>query len=312
MTAIFLDYETIKASKRNDPNNPITAAFISLAQAITESHTHSHSNEADAEAVFVFGSITNRKLDTERAIKIQQHRANGKQIYSLDSAFFSTYMRRFENSSETHRFRIGKGDCVGSEAFELKRSSNSKKFDMYRRAFDFKPQKPKADNDLPIMFILQTERGWQYNDELPYKDYARKVLTHIRALTDRKVILRAHPNHGREPLEYIADGFDNMDFQYGERARSSIIDDLYDVGAVITHSSSAAVESLVEGIPTFALDERCIAYDVCENDLSKINRLEDYNWIGIKQKFSDWANCSFHINELANPQRLDIIMEQYK
>jgi len=309
---INLDYETIKANKRNDPNNPITAAFMAIAHAITTSNKLFHSNEDDADVIFVFGSITDRKLETQRAVKIQKHRAAGKQIYSLDSAFFSTYIRQHMNSSETGMFRIGKGDCVGSKPFEFKSSSNGRRFRGLQEAFYFKPKPPITNPMLPIMFILQTERGWQYNDTMPYKDYARKVLAHIRALTDRKVILRAHPNHGREPLEYIAQGFDNIEFQYGERARNSLITDLQGIGAVVTHSSSAAVESLVEGIPTFALDERCIAYDACENNLMIINRLKDYNWIGIKQKFNDWANCSYHINELANPQRLETILEQYK
>lgn len=296
---IFLNTTTIKAGKRNDLSNPITLAFHNLATGIRQAgHTPILSEHCDVYDVgIVFGSITRRKLDTDRAISITKMRESGKPILSLDSSFFSTHIRQHLNSSETFMFRIGVGDCVGSEPFRTD-TYTSVRFDWFKQTFNFSEKTFENYLNRPIMFVLQTERGWQYDELIPYKDWAKDTLDRIRQITDRTVVLRAHPNQAREPITHIAGNHKNILFQIGERARQSMIRDLQDVSVVVTHSSSVANEALVEGIPTIALDKRCIAYDQCWNDLSKINNPELFEWDGMHHAFNSWANQSYHVNEM--------------
>lgn len=297
---IFVDLSTIKAAKRNDLNNPITAALRNFAHG---AELNGHQVEIgvkpqnDYEIVVVFGSITKRKMDTERAISIQSHRNLGKKIISLDSSFFSTYIRNKMKSSETFMFRVGVGDCVGSEPFETDTVSPIR-YEWFEKTFDFEMKKPRTCYDSPIMFILQTEKGWQYDDLKPYKDWARETISKVRELTDRHIILRAHPNHGREPLDYISKGFSNISYQQGERARMSLVKDLDNVGFAITHSSSAAVETLVEGIPTISFDKRCISHTITNQSLDTLLDPSKYDWSKRQQCFYQWAYSSYHVKEL--------------
>ena len=310
-TKVFVDTSSIKAGKRNDLSNPITLAMHNLAIGFEKAGYETviaPTIDTDYDVAVVFGSITKRKMDTERAISIQSHRDKGKKILSLDSSFFSTYIRNASASPETFMFRIGVGDCVGSEPFKID-STTSVRYEKFEQRFSFEMKKPRLHAE-PIMFILQTERGWQYDNLMPYKDWARHVLLKIREITNKHVILRAHPNHSREPLEYISKGIQNVSFQYGTRARMSLIRDLNNVGFAVTHSSSAAVETLCEGVPTIALDKRCIAYDLCSHKLEDLLKPESFDWSKRSQTFNDWANVSFHVDEMKNPAIIDYNMHR--
>ena len=310
---ILIDTFTIKARKRDDLTNPITAALHNVGHSGSQlGHNVRFGNDMDAPScVWLFGSITRRKMDTERARTIQHHRSNGTPTFALDSGLFSTYIRRKTNSSESNFFRVGFGDCVGTGDF-LNETSTAERYEWFKQAYDFSEQKPTKNFDGPILFLLQTERGWQYDNLEPYKDWARQTLLRIREYTDRPVTLRAHPNHAREPLDYIAAGVNNVSYQYGERSRRSSIDAIREASAVVTHSSSSAIESYIEGIPTFALDRRCLGYNHFCNDLSKINDLNLYNWDSRYQNLCDWAMTTWHIEEFKNPKLIDYYLKKAK
>ena len=303
---ITVDYSTIKAGKRFDTSNPITAAFNAITRSLL---TLGYDIVPEGDVVFVFGSITKRKLDTERAISIQKHRERGAKILSLDSSLFSTYIRRKLDSSETNMFRIGLNDCTGEGNF-LNEESGPERYEWFKRTFDFKESDPRADNKGPIFFALQSEKGWQYDNTEPYYEWARSTIEQIRRLTNRTILLKPHPNTDRHPIEWIARGFDNIRIIGQDRSRRHIIDDFRGVGCFVTHSSSAACESIVEGIPTIALDKRCVVYKDCEKDFEKINRLQDIDWSFREQSLRDWAMSSWSISELSNPQLVDYYVKK--
>jgi len=304
---IQCDFSTIKASKRHLLSNPITAAFHAIQASASENGYELV--QEDPDVVFVFGSITKRKMDTERAISIQEHRDNNVPIFSLDSALFSTYIRNRMNSPETYMFRVGLGDCVGTGNF-LNDNSDSQRFLWMKEAFKFEEKEPVIDNSKPILFLLQSERGWQYNDDLAYYSYARKIVKQIRAVTDRKIILRSHPNLDRNPTEMIREGYENIVIEHADRDRRKVIDSIRQAGVVITHSSSAVCESITEGIPSIALDERCVVYDACMHDLSLLNNLEAVDWNKREQNLYNWAYTSWTIDEMSKPEWLEYYLKK--
>lgn len=303
---ILFDYATIKAGKRHLLSNPITDAFNRLsvgaeAAGYNVIRRDTIGDYDNISAVFVFGSITQRKTETERSKAILQHREKGTPIFSLDSAFFSTYIREKFQTSETGMFRIGFNDCTGTGSW-FNKSSPADRYENFKQHYGFEEKPTTADNDAPILFLLQSEKGWQYDNTEPYYIWARKTVEQIRERTDRKIILRAHPNLDRNPTEFIAKGFDNIEIERCGRERRGLIDTLQRVGCTVTHSSSAAIESYVEGKPTFTLDPRCVVFDETENSLNKINSLELYNWYEREQNLHNWAYTSWHVTEMMKPE----------
>jgi hypothetical protein len=304
---IQCDFSTIKASKRHLLSNPITAAFHAIQASVSENGYEIV--QEDPDVVFVFGSITRRKMDTERAISIQQHRDNNTPIFSLDSSLFSTYIRNRMNSPETYMFRVGYGDCVGTGNF-LNKNSNSQRYLWMKEAFQFEEKEPVVDNDRPILFLLQSEKGWQYDDHLPFYSWARKVVKQLRDSTDKKIILRSHPNLDRNPTAMIAEGFNNIEIEHADKDRRKVIESIRQAGVVVTHSSSAACESITEGIPTIALDSRCVVYDACMHDLSLLNNLELVNWDKREQNLYNWSYTSWTVDEMAKPEWLNYYLKK--
>ena len=79
--------------------------------------------------------------------------------------------------------------------------------------------------------------------------------------------------------------------------------------AVVTHSSSGAVEALVEGIPTFATSPRCIAYEACGN-LNDI--AEPFDWSKREKLLWKWAHTTWSIEEFASPKLIDSYIQRAK
>ena len=296
MKNIAFEYHTIKASKRNDLRNPITAAFKALEEAVNKSQ-HQLTNVSDADIVFVFGSITERKTETERYKVINALRKSGKHILSIDSGLFGTYIREKTKSAESFFFRICYGDCTG-EGDILVEGMDSQRLDWFMKSFDFTIKDPKEDNGV-ILFIGQSEKGWQYNNLEPYDMWVEKSLRRLRETTDRKVIYRIHPTDATQ-IRLLVNKFDNLHLTVGSRARMGIIKDLEETTTSITHSSSAALESLVEGNHTIALDDRCIVKKACANDYNT-----KMPWDTREQYLKDFAYTTWHVTEMANPQLID-------
>lgn len=310
---ILINTSTIKARKRDDLTNPITAALrnVGHASALLGYDVHYGDYNMPMDFIWLFGSHTKRKPDTERARSIAKCNNSGTPTFSLDSGLFSTYIRRRTSSSESNFFRVGLGDCVGTGNF-LNSNSTPERYEWFKNAYNFTEKDPTTNHDGPILFILQTERGWQYDNLEPYKDWARKTLLSLREHTDRHITLRAHPNHAREPLDYIANGIKNVSHTYGDRSRQSSIDAIREASAVVTHSSSAGIEAYIEGIPVFALDERCLGYQHFSHNLSEINQLSDYNWSNRYQNLCDWAMTTWHVEEFKNPKLIEYYLKKAK
>ena len=139
------------------------------------------------------------------------------------------------------------------------------------------PWRKSNPND-PILFVLQPSDNWSMNDLDPI-DWFNNVYKKIRPLTKRKFIVRPHPNHvaamdnrkGEFPKDVeiiIGQKFFSGDEK--KYYRFNFQDALNNCHAVITHNSTASVDSCVRGVPTFVTSDLAIAWPVANNDLLKI------------------------------------------
>ena len=295
---------SIKAGKRYDSNNPITQAL----NAWPNTETTESLKPIEADAGFCFGSWTPRKKDTERAVLMQNLESSDQPIFYLDSSAFSTYIRNALNSSETYMFRIGLGSCTGTGKF-WNTDLGPERYKAFKEQFNFTEKDPQ-DNDGPIVFLMQSERGFMYDRTEPYSVWARRQVDEIRKHTDRKIIFRVHPNP--EPSwRKVVEGVSNCEVHASDRDRRSVFSSLVGARCVVTHSSSAAVESVVEGIPTFALDERCFGSGIYLTDLSQIEN-PDFNWEKRQQWLYNLAYTSWTVDEMAQPELMEYYLSWLK
>jgi len=101
-------------------------------------------------------------------------------------------------------------------------------------------------------------------------DYYQSLVKRIREYTDRPIVFRTHPIGDKEIRNRIRppEGVDNITIT--DATKVTIDEDLKNVWCAVTRTSNGAVDAVFNGIPTITEDPICLAYDVCEHSIKKI------------------------------------------
>ena len=156
----------------------------------------------------------------------------------------------------------------------------------------------KTRPDDPILFVLQPQDNWSMNELDPIK-WFNDVYKKLRPITKRKFLVRPHPNHvaamEKRLNEFPKDGVEviiGQKFFKGDEKkyyRFNYQDALNNCHAVVTHNSTACIDSCIRGVPTFCTSDLALAWPVANKDLTKIENPEYPNrdqWVydlGYKQ-----------------------------
>jgi hypothetical protein len=112
----------------------------------------------------------------------------------------------------------------------------------------------------------------------PY-EWVDEVVSALKGVTDKTLLLRPHPNHAdkcaedirkRHPKIKIADMtrgggmFKDYRWTFLEELDGS------DIHCAITHNSTAVVDAATYGVPVFMTSDLCLAWDVGSNNLGQI------------------------------------------
>jgi hypothetical protein len=103
---------------------------------------------------------------------------------------------------------------------------------------------------------------------LDVMSWCKNVIARIQAVTDRPIVVRAHPGDKRA-VQYLKLNYPNVKTSF----TPNITDDLKDAWCVITYNSSPGVAAAIEGIPVFVLDtnaENSQAFEIANTKLKKI------------------------------------------
>lgn len=133
---------------------------------------------------------------------------------------------------------------------------------------NIKPWKKHGDY---ILITCQRDGGWSMNGQ-GVLEWLHLLLQKIKSHTDRPIMVRFHPGDKK-----IAKHM--MQLQaIGHKVRFSspsvsLLKELHDAYAVISHNSSPGVVSAIEGVPIFLLDpDRSQAKDVANLDLRNLEK----------------------------------------
>lgn len=104
------------------------------------------------------------------------------------------------------------------------------------------------------------------------------TITKLRQHTDRRIVVRSNPYHTKQENDRLLEfgqqlsKFKKVEFFYSGRKvpLKSITDHLNEAWCVVCHSSGVSVDAVIKGIPVICLGEQCMAWDVCEHELSNV------------------------------------------
>ena len=182
------------------------------------------------------------------------------------------------STSSEHHFRVSLYTPMNDGDF-LSDNSPSDRWDMLVKKFNVKYEPwRKSNKEDPIIFVLQPKDNWSMN-ELDPIDWFNSVYNKLRPMTNRKFIARPHPNNVSNILERKNELPDDVEIQYTQKHfvgdekkfyRFHFQEAIAKAHAVVTHNSTASVDSCIRGIPTFCTSDLALCWDVCNKDLADI------------------------------------------
>ena len=230
--------------------------------------------------MFGYGG-TNQMHHTKGRRRDLVERAKKKGIYII--TFDGGLMSSFGNvHGPNHHWRVSLYSPMNNGNF-LSDNSPPDRWEKLRSMFKVKYEPWRKSNpEDPIMFVLQPKDNWSMNELDPIA-WFNDVYTKIRPLTNRKFIVRPHPNHVVAIEQRINEFPKDVEVVIGQKFfqgdekkyyRFHFQEAITNLHAVVTHNSTAGVDSCIRGIPTFNTSDLALSWPVANTDLTKIENPE--------------------------------------
>jgi len=159
--------------------------------------------------------------------------------YSLDGVYYNTNEYANKNSSPDKWNQISQ-----------------------RLRLELKPWRVAGDH---ILVCGQRDGGWSMKG-VDMNQWALETVIQIRAQTARPIVIRPHP---KNPInQHLFAGIPNLKFS----RTTTLQQDLNNAWASVFFNSSSCVASVLAGVPVFASDPDCVAWQVANQDLSQIEQ----------------------------------------
>ena len=120
-----------------------------------------------------------------------------------------------------------------------------------------------------VLFTLQMPTDSALNRlasrGIAYKDYITDTLKQTQRITDRPIVIRAHPKNFVDQ-DYIQNKISNVEYSEGR----SLYEDLDRAWCMVTYNSTSCVEATLYGTPTIVLDASAVSTAVSQTKLEQI------------------------------------------
>ena len=232
---------------------------------------------APMAAMFGYGGDKQMHHTKGRRRELADHcRAKKIPLITFDGGLLSSFGN--VSTSPDHHFRVSLYTPMNDGNF-LSDNSPSDRWEMLVKKFNVKYEPWRKSNPAdPIIFVMQPKDNWSMN-ELDPIDWFKGVYEKLRPITNRKFIVRPHPNNVSNILEREKELPSDVEIQYTKKHfvgdekkyyRFHFQDVITNCHAVVTHNSTASVDSCVRGIPTFVTSDLALCWPVANKDLTKI------------------------------------------
>ncbi len=231
--------------------------------------------------MFGYGG-TNQMHHTKGRRRDLVERAKKKGIYiiTFDGGILSSFGNTITHPK--HHWRVSLYSPMNNGNF-LSDNSPSDRWDMMKSLWNVKHEPwRKSNQDDPILFVLQPKDNWSMN-ELDPIDWFMGVYEKIRPITERKFLIRPHPNHMAQMINRKNEFPEDCELLEGKAHwvgdekkyyRFNFQEAITNVHAVVTHNSTASIDSCVRGIPTFVTSDLALCWPVANQNLNNIETPE--------------------------------------
>ena len=227
--------------------------------------------------MFGYGGTNQRHHTKGRRLElVERAKAKGIKIITFDGGLLSSFGN--VSTYPNHYWRVSLYSPMNNGDF-LSDNSPADRWEMLKKEFKVKYEPWRQSNaDDPVLFVLQPKDNWSMN-ELDPITWFNDVYKIVRPLTKRKFIVRPHPNHVDSISQRLAEFPVDVEVAIGQKHfmgddkkfyRFHFQEAIANCHAVVSHNSTATVDSCVRGIPTFCTSDLALCWPVANQDLTKI------------------------------------------
>lgn len=234
---------------------------------------------------------------------VERAKKKGIHIITFDGGLLSSFGNVITHPK--HHWRVALNSPMNNGNF-LSDNSPSDRWEMMKSLWNIKSEPWRQSNATdPILFVLQPKDNWSMNELDPIV-WFKDVYKILRPLTNRKFIVRPHPNHVAAIESRISEFPSDVDVAIGQKFfqgdekkfyRFHFQEAIANAHAVVTHNSTASTDSCVRGIPTFCTSDLAICWPVCNKDLTCI---EDPETLDRTQWLNDLGYKMWTTEEIRN------------
>jgi len=211
---------------------------------------------------------------------VERAKKKGIHIITFDGGILSSFGNTITHPK--HHWRVSLYSPMNNGDF-LSDHSPPDRWEMMKETWNIKYEPwRKSNQEDPILFVLQPKDNWSMNDLDPI-EWFNSVYEKIRPITDRPFLIRPHPNHMAHIEERINEFPEDCKVIIGQKFfsgdekkyyRFNFQEAIATCHAVITHNSTASIDSCIRGIPTFVTSDLAICWDVANKNLNNIETPE--------------------------------------
>lgn len=166
-------------------------------------------------------------------------------------------------------FRVGVNGVFPDTADYCNAGSPPDRWEALSRAFGLRLAPWRRDGG-PILVIGQLPRDVSLAG-LDMLRWLGETIVELRRVTDRPILVRPHPLMKHHEMATVADRVGRLpDVSYDLPPKGPIGEALQGAWATVTYSSTAAVDSLLAGVPALTFSPLSIAWPVTGHDLAAI------------------------------------------
>lgn len=232
-------------------------------------------------AVF-FGSWKNRPKRQHHKLKLSIIEQHKKDFIMLETPLLGRQM------TDLHTYyRIGVNGFLADTGNFNNKDRDSSRWEILKKDLnlELKPYKTDGEN---IIIALQLPGDASLRGVDIYS-WALKTAQNIRKHTDRKIIFRKHP------LEKKIKNPEILKIKNSSLSANPLQKDLENARALVSFTSGVAIDSLIDGIPSYGLNPGSFIHELHENSLSSIENPP-------KPDRTQWINnlsyCQWSVEEM--------------
>jgi hypothetical protein len=226
----------------------------------------------DCDIAIQFGGVKDRNTvhhNLKRDIK-----EKAEKIVILETPILG---RKINNSHDYNYYRLAVDGFLFNEGVFNYHTSNkdNTRWNKLKSELGYKEftgWKSNPNGNILLLTQLPGDSSLRHNDTF---EWIKNTVSEIRNHTDRKIVIRLHPamsNKGRHEFagnlnEFIFSNPSNIEWSIGER---SLQQDLNDAKVTVSYTSGSAIDAVLHGVPSIAIDEGSFIWPISSHKLTEI------------------------------------------